>query len=64
MATKVERLNFLRKRLMKDIERQLKTIDTFQDETAPVVLLSRKEALEELWGDFQTKTNELENSRD
>ncbi|XP_055308905.1 uncharacterized protein LOC129572830, partial [Sitodiplosis mosellana] len=51
-------------RLTHDIEAQLKIIDTFQITTTAVVLLSRKEALEELWSDFRNNTSELENSRD
>lgn len=64
MTTKIDRLSFSRKRLMKDIERQIKTIDTFTIDTQPAVVLSRKEALEELWVEFRANSHELENSRD
>lgn len=64
MANKVERLNFTRKRLAHDIDTQLKIIDALTENTMTVIVLSRKEALEELWSDFRGNTNELENARD
>lgn len=64
MANKIERLNFTRKRLAHDIEAQVRIIEAFTVTTTTVILLSRKEALEELWSDFRTNTNELENARD
>lgn len=63
MANKIDRLSFVRKRLTQDIERQLQNIDECQADTEPTVLLSRKDALEELWADFRSNTKELENSQ-
>lgn len=63
MANKIDRLFFVRKRVTQDIERQLQKIGECQADTEPAVLLSRKDALEELWADFRLNTKELENSQ-
>lgn len=63
MANKIDRLTFTRKRLVQDIERQVQKITECQADTEPIVLLSRKDALEELWGDFRTNTKEFESSQ-
>lgn len=63
MANKIERLTFTRKRLVQDIERQVQKINECQADTEPIVLLSRKDALEELWSDFRANTKEFETSQ-
>lgn len=64
MANKIERLKFTRKRLITDIERQADIIEKFNKDTNGAVLLSRKEALEELWTDFRANTHDFETARD
>lgn len=64
MANKVERLQFTRKRLVTDIKHQVETIEKFDSTTSAAVLLSRKEALEELWSDFRANMMSFETARD
>lgn len=64
MATKIERLLFTRKRLIRSIEVQTAAIATFTENTAPAVQISRKEALENLWSEFKENGEILEKTRD
>lgn len=63
MTTKLERLLFVRKRLMSDIGRQVGIIDKFGDETAANVMLSRKDALEDLWAEYKANMDAIEDTR-
>lgn len=63
MATKVDRLLFSRKRLAADIGHQIAAINEFSEETDVAIMLSRKDALEELWSAFKTNMDIIENTR-
>lgn len=64
MANKIERLLFTRKRLMVDIKRQTDMIATFTAETTVPIMLSRKDALEDLWAEYRNNADAIQNSRD
>lgn len=64
MATKIERLLFTRKRLIRGIEVQSTAIAGFTVETAAFQQLSRKEALETLWTEFKENSEIIETTRD
>lgn len=64
MATKLDRLMFTRKRLIRSIRIQADTISVFTAETAPALQLSRKEALETLWTEFKENCEAIETTRD
>lgn len=64
MATKIARLLFTRKRLLRSIEVQTTAIDAFTAETATAIQLSRKEALETLWTEFKDNSDAIESTRD
>lgn len=64
MATKIERLLFTRKKLIRSIKSQATAIDTFTDETEAAIQISRKEALETLWAEFKENCDAIESTRD
>lgn len=64
MATKQERLIFSRKRIITDLTCQTSAINEFNEKTDYAVVISRKDALEELWAEFKANTQQLESLRD
>lgn len=64
MASKIDRLLFIRKRLATDIKHQVEIISTLQNDTVLGVTISRKEALEDLWTEFKQNQEIIETTRD
>lgn len=64
MPNKIERLEFIRKRLTADINRQSDTINGYDNDTEVAVLVSRREALEELWSEYRANNDAIEASKE
>lgn len=62
--SKYVRLQFARTQLVDAIKQQAIAVEAYNKDTSSAVVLSRKEALEDLWTDFRSNQSDIEGSQE